>query len=231
VPNLDSAPGGNDSVWIDIDAVVFVQAAELAIELGGGRDTATYVVNEVEAASLGFSYAGGNGADDVTVVAQKVSGNFGVRVDGGRGDDNISVEVEVPPVPGSGPGPTIRGLDLVLLGGDGDDTIRSRAVIAGGVEPTPFRVNVVADGGDGDDRIDVRGSYRVGQLPPTGEVTVTVRGGRGDDLLAVLWPTSPSVRFAALADGGTGFDLAILTPGVTARNCERVSVIPPPDPD
>jgi hypothetical protein len=55
---------------------------------------------------------------------------------------------------------------------------------------------------------------------------VLVQGGAGNDFLALACenPTTwPAAR--ATVDGGSGFDVAVVSWGVRALNCERVFVI------
>ena len=95
-----------------------------------------------------------------------------------------------------------------------------------GVEPTPFQpplseFDLVLDGGAGSDVLDA--AFEANPTQQTVQkVRVALLGGAGNDTLRVMWTPGLAFDVDAFADGGTGFDVGVFSPGVRHVNVERL---------
>lgn len=158
-------------------------------EHSGDDGQQAYLIDpQVEGAITANIDAGGG--DDIVDLARLNGGVilFGGSVEGGAGNDAISVE----------------GDDVTLSGGDGDDTIignlRSSEVNGDGGDDllrivTASSDSTMVDGGDGNDTIDGTGSDNISLL-----------GGAGDDLIMTEGSTPTGTGYVIASDGGEGDD-------------------------
>lgn len=131
------------------------------------------------------------GAGDDVIDLASLFGNpglFGSDIQGGAGDDQISVQ----------------GDSNTISGGEGDDTIAAVAFssrISGDAGDDVIRVTNISadvsnvDGGTGNDTIDV-----------TDSDNINVTGGEGDDVLISDGRTLTGTGYAIAIDGGEGDD-------------------------
>jgi hypothetical protein len=221
VVNLDWAPGGSDSVWVD---------------LGDDHDRFDARLipppdPEVPEVSVTMTVLGVAGLDRITSrmgiqpTPFTPSTAFEFVADGGEGNDVIAAEADVLPAEPQQPVlpqvPPSARFAVSLQGGAGDDEITARI----GIEPTPF-VPVVdfvvgIDGGDGNDAVAVNTQIDPGSLvgfnpqpePPVLNIAIGVRGGAGLDRITSrmgIQPTPflpPAIDVSLRMDGGTGNDL------------------------
>lgn len=131
-------------------------------------------------------------------------------IDGGAGDDTLSADCVLA-------APTVDGIkgECVIKGGSGDDTIDASMRCATGKHIA--KATLFVDGGDGDDSITTRASTDEAAPPSSSSVSWSVSssvyGGRGDDSIDVgssfertsLVPVAGS----CVVDGGAGNDIEI----------------------
>jgi hypothetical protein len=154
----------------------------VAVDAGGGNDAVTLEAGDVNGV-LAFAAYGGNGTDTLSATVGGVAADAlaAVALDGGWGHDAISATAA---------GVIDGYLAVALSGGIGADAITGE-------------IEVAADS--------------------TGSVAALVNGGIGDDNLTLNVTgdgLNGLVRFAAVMNGGLGFDTGIATDNVTKISIE-----------
>ncbi|WP_284165340.1 hypothetical protein [Frigidibacter sp. SD6-1] len=160
----------------------------------------------------GLISTGGDG-DDVYLFDPKTTGNVAATIDGGAGDDTISLA-------GVFDGAYLSGANL--SGGDGNDAISAAgetSTISGGAGDDIISADMVdatISGDAGNDMIRViaaNGSVTTafgGEgddiLDGTGSNNVVLSGGAGNDTILTSGRTSSGAGYGIGADGGAGND-------------------------
>ncbi len=152
----------------------------------------------VEGADYGYdrdeehsvTISAGDGDDDVNFdpdTSATGSPVFGA-IDGGAGDDTISVRSEAVTITGGGGDDVVsfRGQGSTIYGGDGNDAVNVEGIF------------VQVEGGAGDDVLDGRDAN-----------SVNLFGGAGEDTLLLSGYTWDGTGYVLSADGGDGDDTLI----------------------
>jgi hypothetical protein len=221
VKNLIRAAGGNDSIWVDIDAPIMLNSAEFNVDSGGGRDKVRVGGGKIDADRFVANVITGDDDDRVNVSFQKVRSAEGtVRADTGPGADRITAALA---------GLTSSKGVIEFNTGAGNDLFTADITQA---HAGSFVTRV--DLGDGNDIGTLDLVYRPSPLIQGSQVAnVGLLGGAGADVLTMNVKIKPEFVAGALSnydlgfavDGGDGPDrLTVTGRYVTALALHRGSV-------
>jgi hypothetical protein len=175
---------------------------------------------------------GGRGDDDIRVIygfnpqpdppaKLFINAPMDITVAGGLGNDDIRVIYGFNPQPDPPAIPSVvlnAPVNLTLDGGAGND------FLLGEFQSLAFRgglLNATLDGGSGDDMVAAFLTLLDGTWGDGSRIAVL--GGSGDDVLALQTLGVPSTtRGDLFVDGGSGFDIALVSAGVDVMDCEVV---------
>jgi Ca2+-binding RTX toxin-like protein len=194
---------------------------DATIEGGAGNDSITLSAGVT--ASTTSTVFGGDGNDTITN-----SSATAVVIDGGADNDEITAQGAAKHTIFGGAGDdiidaTVGDKDVVLDGGDGDDSIVSadgKDSITGGIGKDTIRVGVGNDtikSGAGDDSIELgggddflnAGADKDNITIATGANKATIYGGKGDD--SITYDAAGDLTFEDLISGDDGTDSLIFS--------------------
>jgi hypothetical protein len=217
----DDGTNNPGALFVQIDGQTFQTQGivkHIVINSGGGADTVIYELNSQIDVRRTVDVDLGNQNDSFVASLHAPVGETGalkIRVDGGNGDDHLSVETAGADVHRGGL------LAVGFDGGNGSDTLNMG--YSGFLNGT---AKFFADGGNGKDTVvgnialsSYEESETGGSIQSNGDLTVCFGGGNGkDDIALDVVNTDGLSSLDAAVFGGHGKDTIAASPNVDVHN-------------
>lgn len=221
---IDISTGdGPDVLDFNLGSTAELSTLRVNAATGAGADSVSvdvfYPTNPCKVADIGINLGTGNDTAIVNVLSEADETKLGLRVSGGGGADLIVAQVSYPQ-------PCFFESDIGLNGGAGADVVLLSLALATVPDPNlplpALDVAAAVSGGGGPDLVGAQ--VQVG--PAEGALAVVTAGNDGLDVLMLLADVAGGpLQSQLLANGGAGFDVGFVTPGVAVANIEVVFVL------